>query len=66
MQTLIGRVERMKLRVEPAIHLLEAAKKLRRERDREKDLAMQKIQEAEAFEVLKVLHQKRWKSRFNL
>ena len=44
----------MKVRIEPAIHLLEAAQRLRRERDRERELAIQKAQEIEACEALEV------------
>lgn len=64
-QTLIGRIERMKIRIEPAKHLLEAAQHLRRERDRERELVLQKSQEAEAYEAVEVF-EKKWQNNFCL
>lgn len=41
----ISRVERLKAKAEPGLHLLGAAQALRRERDRERELAQQKEQQ---------------------
>ncbi|XP_043471369.1 intraflagellar transport protein 81 homolog [Leptopilina heterotoma] len=57
-KTLIGRIERMKIRTEPAKHLLEAAQHLRRERDRERELATQKSQELEAQDAVEIALQR--------
>ncbi|XP_051164065.1 intraflagellar transport protein 81 homolog [Leptopilina boulardi] len=57
-KTLIGRIERMKIRIEPAKHLLDAAQHLRRERDRERELVLQKSQEAEAYEAVEMALQR--------
>ncbi|XP_033219509.1 intraflagellar transport protein 81 homolog [Belonocnema kinseyi] len=53
-KTLAGRVEKMKVRIQPAIHLLEEAQMLRREKDREREIALQKEQEIEAYKALEV------------
>lgn len=50
---ILGRVERMKSRAEGAPQLLEVARKLRVERDRERELALQKLQQEESTAMLK-------------
>ncbi|XP_076233485.1 intraflagellar transport protein 81 homolog isoform X2 [Calliopsis andreniformis] len=48
------RIEKMKAKAEAGIHLLEAAKALRAERDKERDLALQEEQEKEIISKLQV------------
>ncbi|XP_015604844.1 intraflagellar transport protein 81 homolog isoform X2 [Cephus cinctus] len=53
-EVVLGRVEKMKLRAEPALHLLEAARKLRVERDKERELIVQKEQQQDTMVKLQV------------
>lgn len=48
-QVIVDRIEKIKVRTESNAHLLKAAQALRVERDRERDLASQKVQEREAI-----------------
>lgn len=54
-QIIKGRIEKMKTRTETGKHLLDVCRVLRRERDKERELSMQKTQEAELFERLQVI-----------
>ncbi|XP_012274186.1 intraflagellar transport protein 81 homolog [Orussus abietinus] len=53
-EIIMGRVEKMKMRAEPGLHLLSAAQALRLERDKEREIAMQKEQEKGAMSALQV------------
>lgn len=48
------RIEKMKVKAQPALHLLDAARALRMEKDRERDLALQKEQESKIMSGLQV------------
>ncbi|XP_046426086.1 intraflagellar transport protein 81 homolog [Neodiprion fabricii] len=65
-EVILGRVEKMKLRAESAPQLLEAARKLRIERDRERELALQKRQQQESTAMLQVSLQRMERELHNL
>lgn len=48
------RIEKMKAKAEPGIHFLDAARALRIEKDKERDLALQEEQEKEILSTLQV------------
>ena len=48
-QVIVDRIEKIKVRTESNVHLLKAAQLLRTERDKERELASQKVQEKEAI-----------------
>ncbi|KZC11374.1 PREDICTED: intraflagellar transport protein 81 homolog [Dufourea novaeangliae] len=52
------RIEKMKAKAETGIHLLEAARALRLERDKERDLALQEEQEHEILSRLQIARQR--------
>jgi hypothetical protein len=50
----IARINKIKLKAEPALHLLNVCKLLRAERDKERDLTSQKEQETDTISDLQV------------
>lgn len=54
MQAVIARISKIKAKAEPALHLLDACRLLRVERDKERDLMSQKEQEENIMSDLQV------------
>lgn len=54
MQAVIIRIEKMKMKAEIGMHLLDVARALRIEKDKERDLVLQEEQEKEIISRLQV------------
>ncbi|XP_035729254.1 intraflagellar transport protein 81 homolog isoform X2 [Vespa mandarinia] len=56
-EAVLQRIEKMKVKAQPAFYLLDAARALRMEKDRERDLALQKEQESKIMSGLQISFQ---------
>ncbi|KAL2728852.1 leukocyte elastase inhibitor-like isoform X1 [Vespula squamosa] len=56
-EAVLLRIEKMKIKAQPALYLLDAARALRMEKDRERDLALQKEQESKIMSGLQISFQ---------
>ncbi|KAK2578670.1 hypothetical protein KPH14_012159 [Odynerus spinipes] len=56
-EAVLLRIEKMKTKAQPAFYLLDAARSLRMEKDRERDLALQKEQESKIMSGLQISFQ---------